>query len=112
MSCQDNLLKLILCLCGPPYPSGFGRYGIQCANACYATGSRLYNARAAGKADWLANAHRTLDEAVFSAYGWPPNLTDQEILARLLDLNHHRAAQQESASGTKAGSEAVPKHLA
>jgi hypothetical protein len=50
--------------------------------------TRLYNARP----EWLANAHRTLDEAVFAAYGWPPNLTDQEILARLLDLNHQRAA--------------------
>jgi hypothetical protein len=35
-----------------------------------------------------------LDEAVFAAYGWPANLTDQEILARLLALNHERAAQQ------------------
>jgi hypothetical protein len=44
--------------------------------------------------DWLANAHRTLDEAVFTAYGWPSTLTDQEILARLLALNHERAAKQ------------------
>jgi hypothetical protein len=50
--------------------------------------TKLYNARP----EWLANAHRTLDEAVFAAYGWPPNLTDQEILARLLALNHERAA--------------------
>jgi type II restriction/modification system DNA methylase subunit YeeA len=56
--------------------------------------TKLYNARAEGKADWLANAHRTLDEAVFAAYGWPSNLTDQEILSRLLALNHQRAALQ------------------
>jgi len=43
-------------------------------------------------------AHRTnkrsLDEAVFAAYGWPSTLTDQEILAHLLTLNHERAAAQ------------------
>jgi len=55
--------------------------------------TNLYNARP----EWLANAHRTLDEAVFSAYGWPLEvdgkaLTTQEILARLLALNHQRAA--------------------
>ncbi len=50
--------------------------------------TKLYNARP----EWLDNAHRTLDEAVFAAYGWPSNLTDQEILARLLALNHERAA--------------------
>ena len=50
--------------------------------------TKLYNTRP----EWLANAHRTLDQAVFAAYGWPPTLTDQEILARLLALNHERAA--------------------
>ena len=45
--------------------------------------TNLYNQRPA----WLANAHRRLDEAVFAAYGWPPDLTDDEILARLLELN-------------------------
>jgi hypothetical protein len=52
--------------------------------------TNLYNARP----EWLANAHRSLDESVLAAYGWPSNLTDQEILARLLTLNHERAAQQ------------------
>ena len=44
--------------------------------------------------DWLKRAHKRLDEAVFNAYGWPPNLTDDEVLARLLALNQERAAQQ------------------
>ena len=44
---------------------------------------------------WLENAHRTLDEAVFAAYDWPPNLTTQQVLARLLALNHLRAAAQQ-----------------
>jgi len=54
--------------------------------------TNLYNERP----EWLANAHRTLDEAVFAAYGWPPDLSKQEILARLLALNHERAAKAES----------------
>jgi hypothetical protein len=52
--------------------------------------TNLYNARP----DWLANAHRTLDEAVLAAYGWPSSLTTQQILSNLLALNHQRAAAQ------------------
>ncbi|HTP11345.1 MAG TPA: type IIL restriction-modification enzyme MmeI [Anaerolineae bacterium] len=36
---------------------------------------------------WLQNAYRKLDEAVFAAYGWSSNLSDDDILARLLELN-------------------------
>jgi type II restriction/modification system DNA methylase subunit YeeA len=52
--------------------------------------TNLYNQRP----EWLSNAHRALDEAVFAAYGWPSNLPKEEILARLLALNHQRAAAQ------------------
>ena len=45
--------------------------------------TNLYNQRPA----WLDHAHRRLDEAVFAAYGWPPDLSDEEILERLLALN-------------------------
>lgn len=38
--------------------------------------------------------HCALDQTVFAAYGWPADLTTQEILARLLALNHERAAAQ------------------
>ena len=55
--------------------------------------TKLYNLRAAGKCAWLENAHRTLDEAVFAAYGWPYPLPTQEILSRLLALNHARASR-------------------
>ena len=51
--------------------------------------TNLYNTRPT----WLADAHRLLDEAVFAAYGWPPNLTTPEILSRLLALNHERSAR-------------------
>jgi len=49
--------------------------------------TNLYNERPA----WLVNAHRKLDQAVFSAYGWPVDLTDEQILERLLALNLERA---------------------
>src|SRR4051812_7553645 len=39
---------------------------------------------------WLAHAHAALDAAVFEAYGWPADLSDEEILARLLRLNLER----------------------
>jgi type II restriction/modification system DNA methylase subunit YeeA len=45
--------------------------------------TNLYNAKPA----WLTNAHRALDEAVFAAYGWSPSMTDDQLLAKLLDLN-------------------------
>jgi hypothetical protein len=52
--------------------------------------ANLYNQRPT----WLGNAHRRLDEAVFAAYGWLADLSDDEVLARLLALNLERAAGQ------------------
>jgi type II restriction/modification system DNA methylase subunit YeeA len=49
--------------------------------------TNLYNERPT----WLALAHRKLDEAVFAAYGWDPDLSDEEILEKLLALNLERA---------------------
>jgi len=51
--------------------------------------TNLYNARPT----WLDLAHKKLDAAVFAAYGWPPDLSDEEILARLLALNLTRAGK-------------------
>ncbi len=39
---------------------------------------------------WLQDAHRELDDAVLAAYGWPKDLSQQDILARLLQLNAER----------------------
>ena len=50
--------------------------------------TNLYNA----PPTWLRLAHRSLDEAVSAAYGWPADLADGEIIARLLDLNLKREA--------------------
>ncbi|MEQ9447577.1 MAG: hypothetical protein RLN70_01565 [Rhodospirillaceae bacterium] len=42
----------------------------------------------------LKQIHDDLDAAVFDAYGWPADLTDDEILERLVALNHERAAEE------------------
>lgn len=44
---------------------------------------------------WLRNAHAKLDAAVIAAYGWDADLSDEEILDRLLTLNLERAAAEE-----------------
>ncbi|HWE98412.1 MAG TPA: class I SAM-dependent DNA methyltransferase, partial [Caulobacteraceae bacterium] len=50
--------------------------------------TNLYNERPT----WLDMAHRELDAAVAAAYGWPADLSDEEVLARLFALNQERAA--------------------
>ena len=49
--------------------------------------TNLYNERPA----WLDLAHKKLDAAVTAAYGWPVDLSDEQILERLLALNLDRA---------------------
>ena len=49
--------------------------------------TNLYNERPT----WLANLHAALDAAVFAAYGWPPEIGDDEMLELLLTLNLKRA---------------------
>jgi hypothetical protein len=48
--------------------------------------TNLYNQRPT----WLDLAHQKLDQAVFAAYGWEADLSDDDILARLLELNLRR----------------------
>lgn len=53
--------------------------------------TKLYNERPA----WLVRAHEAIDAAVAAAYGWTdytPAVTEEEILGRLLALNHKRAS--------------------
>lgn len=42
----------------------------------------------------LKELHDRLDRAVFAAYGWPSDLTDDDILARLVALNAERAKEE------------------
>ena len=48
--------------------------------------TNLYNARP----QWLADAHAALDAAVAAAYGWPADITDDDALRELFDLNGGR----------------------
>jgi hypothetical protein len=56
--------------------------------------TNLYNERPA----WLDLAHKKLDAAVAAAYGWPADLSDEQILERLLKLNQERAAEEAKAA--------------
>lgn len=62
--------------------------------------TNLYNERPA----WLANAHAKLDNAVAHAYRFPVDLTDEQILERLLALNLERSAD-ESETAKKSGAQ-------
>lgn len=42
----------------------------------------------------LKQIHDDLDAAVFEAYGWPRDLTDEQILERLVALNAERAEEE------------------
>ena len=59
--------------------------------------TNLYNERPA----WLDNAHKKLDAAVAAAYGWPADLSDEQILEKLLALNLERAAEEAKAANVK-----------
>jgi type II restriction/modification system DNA methylase subunit YeeA len=64
--------------------------------------TKLYNDRPT----WLQNAHERLDEAVFAAYSWPSNISDEEILMNLLALNLKRSAPQPASTRSLGASEA------
>jgi len=54
--------------------------------------TNLYNARPG----WLDGAHKAIDSAVALAYGWndyTPETSDEEILSRLLYLNHQQSGK-------------------
>jgi Mg/Co/Ni transporter MgtE len=42
----------------------------------------------------LLALHQKLDAAVAQAYGWPEDLSDVDILERLVALNHDRAVEE------------------
>ena len=72
------------------YPRPVPRDAATAAMLKKRTLTNLYNERPT----WLANVHRKLDEAVFAAYGWSPGMTDDELLAKLLELNLSRAGSE------------------
>ena len=48
---------------------------------------------------WLVNVHERLDAAVAAAYGWDADLSDAEVLERLLALNLERYEEEEGEAG-------------
>lgn len=42
----------------------------------------------------MKHLHEQIDAAVFDAYGWPRDLSDEEVLARLIELNKERRAEE------------------
>ncbi len=83
---------------GAPYPDRLlAKQGFE-KELVRRTLTNLYNLRPR----WLVDAHERLDIAVAAAYGWTdytPQLTDDEILRRLLALNLERAALQSGKQG-------------
>ena len=49
--------------------------------------TNLYNQRP----QWLANAHADLDSAVAAAYGWGADISEEEALGKLLEMNLARS---------------------
>ncbi|MHA6723192.1 class I SAM-dependent DNA methyltransferase [Sphingomonas sp. RS2018] len=50
--------------------------------------------RRRGRVDVIAELHRQIDAAVLAAYGWPAELTDEAMIARLVALNAERADEE------------------
>ena len=68
----------------PGYPKRPVPRGEHAANQLKRrTLTNLYNARP----QWLADGHAALDVAVAAAYGWPADISDDEVLYALLMLN-------------------------
>ncbi len=44
----------------------------------------------------LKSIHDQLDAAVFAAYGWSPNISDEQILTQLVALNAERAGEEQN----------------
>jgi hypothetical protein len=72
------------------YPRQVPRDAACAVKLAKRTLTALYNERPT----WLSLAHEKLDAAVATAYGWPPDLKDEDLLARLLELNLARPAVQ------------------
>jgi len=80
------------------YPVIESRDEDSAAKLAKRTLTNLYNERPA----WLANAHAKLDAAVAEAYGFDVDLSDEQIVEKLLALNQKRAAaEKKSAAAPK-----------
>jgi len=79
-----------------PYPDRIVAKSGHEAELAKRTLTNLYNQRPA----WLSQAHEALDAAVAAAYGWTDytaDMSDEEVLRRLLAENQQRAQHERSA---------------
>lgn len=85
----------------PGYPDRvFARDAASDALLRERTLTNLYNSRP----QWLVDAHSDLDAAVAAAYGWPVDISEEDVLAGLLELNLAREALgARSKDGLKTG---------
>lgn len=66
--------------------------------------TNLYNQRP----QWLLDAHRDLDTAVAAAYGWKADVSDDDALAKLLELNLSRASVDAQSHAHRRGNSRAP----
>lgn len=79
---------------GAPSPSrGEGRSARKVASVTNLT-PRQEDIKSRGLILILKELHDELDAAVFRAYGWPEDLSDEQILERLVALNQERAEEE------------------
>jgi hypothetical protein len=62
------------------------------AGETFTDADRKYNDQAL--VSILKSIHDELDAAVFAAYGWSPNISDEQILTQLATLNAERAGEE------------------
>ena len=67
--------------------------------------TNLYNARPS----WLTQAHERLDRAVLDAYGWPHDMSDEDVVAGLLTLNFERDPADRAAGQEPQQDSRVPR---
>lgn len=86
----------------PGYPDRILAKNAQAAaNLKDRTLTNLYNKGP----QWLVDAHRHLDDAVADAYGWPRDISEENALAKLLELNLARTAAAGTAAREEDGSD-------
>lgn len=65
--------------------------------------TNLYNLRP----QWLRDAHADLDAAVAMAYGWPVDISEEDALARLLELNLARPSVSDASGKAQSKSKST-----
>lgn len=85
-----------------PYPLRFVPNPAYAAQLASTTLAGLYVRRNA----WLTELHSKLDHLVHAAYSWPADLSDDDVLDRLLELNRERSAGVQAPPPTDDGDKA------